>query len=218
MTKQESHDDSSTRLQILINTLNLNGLQFAKAIGVSQSFVSIMQSGQTKISRSVIDKIGKAFPLVNIHWLITGDGEMFLDELPKQSNDVLNDIELKYQKSTNNVLISSVKDDAVLRIMLGTNLQSLANRWRMKKNELFGILMPGVQKQTVTNYMKGSSAPPLWVLINLEKITGISISTWLTRAIDPESMPSVPIDANGGEHQIYLVRKELRALLDRLGG
>ena len=79
--------------------------------------------------------------------------------------------------------------------------------------------MPGVQKQSVTNYMKGSSQPPLGVLIRLEMISGITISHFLTRILDIMEMPSHPIEAGKErQDQITLVRKELRALLEKIGG
>lgn len=220
MTDLESHDDSSDRLQYLINVLKMNGLQFSKAIGVSQAFVSFMIKGKSKISRGTLDKIGKKFPSVNIHWLLTGEGEMFMPEPLKKEISAVQEPDIIYNKSDNTGLSASWKDDDYLRKNLGSNLKVLTDRWGMKKNELFSLLMPGAKKQTVSNYFAGDSAPPLWVLIHLEQVTGIKISAWLTRAVLPDELPAAPLksDARGNDDPISMIRKELRALLERLGG
>lgn len=219
MTLKESQDDSSARLQCVINTLGISNLKFANAIGVSQSFVSLMVKGKSKISRSAIDKIGKAYPKVNIHWLITGEGEMFFPDSAKPETRLLEESTAKYQKSNNAVLFELGSNDDVLRKRLGINLDTARKRWGMKKSELFRMLVPDTAKQTVTNYFSGASQPPLIALIRLESMTGIPISTWLTKEISASDIPPAPVDGAVvmAASQAETLKKELRALLDRLG-
>lgn len=134
MTNTESNDDSSTRLQNLIISLKINGLQFSKAIGVSQSFVSSMSKGHSKISRAVIDRIGKAFPRVNIHWLITGQGEMYLAETTKSGPSIVAEDVGLYQKSKKSTIFLIENSDDALRKRLGSNLEVARTRWGLKKN------------------------------------------------------------------------------------
>lgn len=218
MTNLESQDDSSIRLQILINRLGINRLKFAKAIGVSQSFVSLMTKGKSKISRSAIDKIGKSFPKVNIHWLLTGDGDVFLPESFQEAVSVVAENDEHLKKYSKNVPINTIVDESELRKTLGKNLNTLNKRWGMKKNELIGVLAPGTKKPTVTNYFNGSSQLPLGALVRLEELTGIGLSAWVTREIREIEMPFEPISSKsvGGIQQIEMVKESLRNLLNRL--
>jgi len=42
---------------------------------VTRGYVSLLTSGKKEISQRVMNKIIAAFPKVNIHWLLTGEGE-----------------------------------------------------------------------------------------------------------------------------------------------
>lgn len=76
-----------------------------------------------------------------------------------------------------------------------------------------------MSKQTVTNYFNGSSQVPLFALVRLEKITGVGLAEWLTRSIGSGELPPEPLESGGGDsNQIELIKKELRSLLNRLGG
>lgn len=79
--------DTGNRLLSLIKALKSNQKQFAKAIGVSQSFVYQMIAGQKRISGKVIEGISNAYKGVNTNWLYTGDGEMFLSEKTHEVNE-----------------------------------------------------------------------------------------------------------------------------------
>lgn len=68
------------RLEKLIETLELTQLSMAEAIGISQGYVSQMVSGSRNISRTVLQSITKKFQNVNVRWLITGEGQMFLEK------------------------------------------------------------------------------------------------------------------------------------------
>jgi len=71
--------ETGNRLLALIKSLKSNQKAFAKAIGVSQSFVYQMISGQKQISSKVISGITNAYSMVNTNWLFTGNGSMYLE-------------------------------------------------------------------------------------------------------------------------------------------
>jgi transcriptional regulator with XRE-family HTH domain len=71
--------DTGKRLLALIKSLKSNQKAFAKSIGVSQSFVYQMISGQKQISSKVIKGISNAYSMVNTNWLFTGKGSMYLE-------------------------------------------------------------------------------------------------------------------------------------------
>lgn len=62
------------RLNLLINVLEgNNAAEFARRIGVQESAMSRMRSGQYGIQKKV-NAILKAYPAVNRDWLETGEG------------------------------------------------------------------------------------------------------------------------------------------------
>jgi transcriptional regulator with XRE-family HTH domain len=79
--------DQSIRLKKLIKALNLNQSSFAKSLGMTQPNISRMVNGEGKVSVEVINGITKNYTEVNLHWLLTGDGEMFLDSKGLQANE-----------------------------------------------------------------------------------------------------------------------------------
>ncbi|HRI59584.1 MAG TPA: helix-turn-helix transcriptional regulator [Saprospiraceae bacterium] len=76
---EQNQIEQSIRLQKLIKALNLKQTTFAQSLGIKQPNISRMISGQNKISAEVLNRISNTHKTVNLHWLLTGEGEMFLD-------------------------------------------------------------------------------------------------------------------------------------------
>lgn len=72
--------DQSIRLKNLIQALNQNQSTFAKSLGMAQPNINRMISGRNQVSVEVLNRISIVYKLVNLHWLLTGDGEMFLED------------------------------------------------------------------------------------------------------------------------------------------
>ncbi|MBL7818591.1 MAG: helix-turn-helix transcriptional regulator [Saprospiraceae bacterium] len=51
----------------------------AKKIALTQENLSKYETGERPLSRGVAEKIQSAYPTVNLHWLLTGEGEMLLN-------------------------------------------------------------------------------------------------------------------------------------------
>lgn len=202
------------RLQKLIDSLKTNQLRFSRAIGVQVSQTNAVCKGRGEFSRNYLQKVSEKYPTVNTHWLLTGLGDMFLSPESKEKEGIVSESNPTYTKSINLVQISPYNDDEQLRKRLGDNLASLVFAWGMKKYQLFDIIMPGVAKQSITNYLSGSSQVPLYALVRLERITGISIIEWITREIKSWELPPEPTP--GIKRQDNVIR-EIRALLDRVG-
>lgn len=66
-------DSLKDRLLQVIVQLGLNKAQFEKKVGLSNGFVDKCGNNTR---RSSLEKISKTFPLININWLMTGEGEM----------------------------------------------------------------------------------------------------------------------------------------------
>ena len=94
---EQNQIEQSIRLQKLIKALNLKQTTFAKSLGITQPNISRMVSGENKISSEELNRIALAHKKTNLHWLLTGEGEMFISvphEKDTQSKEVLeaNDI------------------------------------------------------------------------------------------------------------------------------
>lgn len=72
--------EQGARLERLIDALNLTQTSIAQVLGISQSYVSQMAGGSRNISRRVLHFITNNYPQVDVRWLLTGDGEMFLQK------------------------------------------------------------------------------------------------------------------------------------------
>lgn len=211
--------NQADRLKALIKSLKTNQLQISKKIGVQYTQTNSIVNGRGKISRGYLEKLLLAYPKVNSHWLLTGEGAMYQD-YNNTSTKILEEPKTAYiQKSIFHVLPT---DDKPIRRQLAVNISRLISAWGMKKNEFFPILIPGVQKQTVTNYLSGSSQPPLYALVHLERITGISLVQWLTHDIPAAQMPDGPQEAGTATHitggDVGALVAEIKTVLERYGG
>ncbi|QOI49373.1 helix-turn-helix domain-containing protein [Leptospira interrogans] len=64
------------RISLLIETLGISKKEFSSKVEISQPFLSLLISGQRTLSIETLSKISQLFR-VNVHWLMTGEGEMF---------------------------------------------------------------------------------------------------------------------------------------------
>ncbi|MCB0574998.1 MAG: helix-turn-helix transcriptional regulator [Saprospiraceae bacterium] len=85
---EQNQIDQSIRLKKLIKALDLNQSTFAKSLGLAQPNISRMINGGSNISVEVLNRLAVRFMQVNLHWLLTGNGEMFLDETESKSPKV----------------------------------------------------------------------------------------------------------------------------------
>lgn len=74
MTENEGQKE---RIKRLISSLNITTKGFEMKCGLSNGYVSSIRKG---IGYKAIEQISDAFPNVNIIWLLTGEGEMYLNE------------------------------------------------------------------------------------------------------------------------------------------
>lgn len=204
--------EQAQRFKNLLKALKINQLQLSKSIEVHYSQTNAIYNGRGDLSRGYLNKLGKKYPSINTHWLITGIGDMFLPSIP-DGIDMVNEPLEKYRINVPN----QVDDDAIMRQVLAKNLLVLAKRWGLKKNELAQVLVPGSKKPTVTNYFSGKSQLPLFALVRLEDLTGIGLSTWITHELQERELPFEPIQARkGGADQLEDIKAGLRALLNKL--
>lgn len=70
-------DQITSRLQELIDSTGLNNKEFAEKIDLNPSIISHILSGRNKPSLKVIQQITNVYTNVNLHYLLTGAGQLF---------------------------------------------------------------------------------------------------------------------------------------------
>lgn len=74
----------SQRFRIFRNYLKLTQSEFASALGdVSQANITDIEREKVKVSIDVLEKLHIKWK-INVHWLLTGEGEMLLSETTNQ--------------------------------------------------------------------------------------------------------------------------------------
>ena len=64
------------RIASIMQKEGLTNAEFAEKIGISTSSLSHIFGGRNKPSLEVVMRIHKAYPKININWLLYGEGEM----------------------------------------------------------------------------------------------------------------------------------------------
>ncbi len=88
---------------------NLTSTKFADVIGVQRSSISHILSGRNKPSYDFIEKMLLSYPEIDAQWLITGKGNMFLNQPSlfkseaETSEKVLSSPESHIQNSVNSI-------------------------------------------------------------------------------------------------------------------
>lgn len=75
------------RIRQLIDFTQMSQQDFANAIGVSPASLSSIFTGRTNPTNNHVQAIHRAFPEVNINWLLFGEGDMLLSGADGESAD-----------------------------------------------------------------------------------------------------------------------------------
>jgi transcriptional regulator with XRE-family HTH domain len=80
------------RLKVLIFSLGMNVRSFCKAIDVSETTVRNYFNRGSSPSAEFLTKLNNTYGVVNLGWLLTGNGSIFLpdDITPNQSTNITN--------------------------------------------------------------------------------------------------------------------------------
>lgn len=74
--------------QLRTDILHLTQAQFAKHTGISQSYLSQLESGDKQIHQNTIYNICSTLQL-DIDWLVFGTGQPFISDAPASTADIL---------------------------------------------------------------------------------------------------------------------------------
>lgn len=70
--------DMKDRIKMVMDTMQMSQKIFADAIGISAGTLSSILSGHTKPTLQTVVLITRRFPEIDMKWLITGEGSMYL--------------------------------------------------------------------------------------------------------------------------------------------
>src|SRR5690554_3259743 len=74
------------RLKFIRKSLNLNQEQFASSLGLTQGGYSDIERGKNNISNKTKLSLKNVYN-INLHWLETGNGEMFAVDIEEEQNE-----------------------------------------------------------------------------------------------------------------------------------
>lgn len=72
-------DTPGKRLKAVTKYYGLTQYALAQRIGVSKGYISQIVNSGSPITTNIIEGLIKSFARLNIHWLLTGEGEMLFD-------------------------------------------------------------------------------------------------------------------------------------------
>ena len=81
------------RIMQLISALDMSARQFDISIGTANGYILRMRKNNASVGSDVIERIVKEYPQVNLIWLITGKGDMFIEDRPTSKSRSLREIE-----------------------------------------------------------------------------------------------------------------------------
>lgn len=77
MTK---YPERSERLKAFFNQLNLKNKDIASKLGIKPAFISQLINKHATVTAAVAMRINVLYPILNVKWLLYGEGEMFLEK------------------------------------------------------------------------------------------------------------------------------------------
>lgn len=141
--------------------LHLNQTTIADRIGIHRRNWSRYENGDVSVPDSVLIKLSELG--LNIHWLVTGEGDMLThSSLPHKSIDL--------QKNTENanISLSEQLDNPSLQDMdfnFADEIRQTRKKMGKTQKEIAELL--GIPQTTWSNYEIGKAKPPLKILMQL---------------------------------------------------
>jgi hypothetical protein len=98
------------RIIHFISEMGMSARQFDLSIGTANGYILRMEKNNASVGSDVIERIAKKYPKINLVWLITGEGEMFVTE-PVQRTEI-SDFEVQkiIQKEVDSKLLEQKED------------------------------------------------------------------------------------------------------------
>lgn len=106
------------RIQAIIDNEQMSASRFAEVIGVQRSSVSHIISGRNNPSLDFVQKIINSFPNINTNWLLTGKGNMYINDAKEKiiekssmkENTLFDDLDQPKIENGNNKINSEIEE------------------------------------------------------------------------------------------------------------
>ena len=79
--------ERNQRLKKFVESKNIKQKEFADILDSTQQYVSALLNGRRKLGSNLLERIEEHFTDINIHWLLTGEGEMLKGPEKGQKED-----------------------------------------------------------------------------------------------------------------------------------
>ncbi len=80
----------ANRIKRFINANNLSLSEFDKSIGTANGYIGKQIKSRGSVGSHIIEKIISTYPNLNVHWLMTGSGDMFYKLKDIEKSEILN--------------------------------------------------------------------------------------------------------------------------------
>lgn len=134
------------RLNLFIDAKNLSVKQFELKCGLSDGIAS---DASGNVNKSTLGEISNAFPDLNIVWLLTGEGEMLLENVPAMISD---DLQIMDNQNTDSNDLCNYPKDTIAA--LKTHINILNERIREKDAQIQKLLELLENNNLMTNWIK----------------------------------------------------------------
>lgn len=74
------HPERADRLRYFFNRLSIKNVALASKLGIKPAFISQLLHKHATVTTDVAIRISKVYPMLNVTWLLDGDGEMLLEK------------------------------------------------------------------------------------------------------------------------------------------
>ena len=89
------------RIVDFVHHMNMSVRQFDISIGAANGYTLRMEKNNASVGSDVIERINKTYPKLNLVWLITGNGRMFIDDIKGTTTPAKIDVEAFISKKLN---------------------------------------------------------------------------------------------------------------------
>ncbi|RXP61874.1 XRE family transcriptional regulator [Lutibacter sp. HS1-25] len=121
-------EEFSKRLTILMDYYEISAAQLAEKVDVQRSSISHLLSGRNKPSLDFVLKILKAFPDVELYWLLNGVGSFpkNLSNITNISTPTIKEIVKENTSTTDQVKSVTKATEATVKTDLGNSSENLS--------------------------------------------------------------------------------------------
>lgn len=99
------------RIAQIMQKEGLSNVEFAEKIGISTSSLSHIFNGRNKPSLEVVMRIHKAYPHINLNWLLYGEGPM-TEESQEEKPEAISGIDFMWDNTSEKPEIAANPSDA----------------------------------------------------------------------------------------------------------